>query len=484
MPSTYPNPTKPDEVLPLANPNRDLQAITSASLSPQPTVNYSSPAPTPVYPVAGLNNPNAALQAPGDLGKSKAPSASSTFNPTAPELQAQNATNELMALNDRAVGESAYRSEQETAQGIPGLNQNIIQTAALRNNAIQALSVNSLLEASRGNLTTALDMVDRAVAQKFDPIKEEIAAKTANLNLILNSPEYSLADKKRAQAQLEIQQENARAIETQEKDMRDIQDIALKAATLGASGVILQAIQAAKSPLEAIQIAAEYGALTPETKPNLQTVKLDSGETVVVDMNTGQRVNSLGGGSGSGGVGSGTTSSPLRTQPGYSTLTAKQKNQADSLNNLVRTLNDYRDYYNQNPGAFGGVAGNLFGQDSGLIQTKVNSIIFAAAQAEGTGALQQADREVIERIIPNPSSFGGALNTLFKGGKEGNLQKLDDQIQKYTENLGTYGLTPMADPSPNGQPKILVDQDGQQLDASELTASEYAEAIRDGYTPL
>lgn len=137
----------------------------------------------------------------------------------------------------------------------------------------------------------------------------------------------------------------------------------------------------------------------------------------------------------------------LSTQPNYSRLTANQKKQADSLNNLVRTLAEYKQYYSDNRGALGGVAGNLVGADSGLLQTKLNSIIFAAAQAEGTGALQAADREVIEKIIPNPTSLGGAWNTLTKGGAEGNIARIQDQVDKYTQNLATYGLTPVVSDS-------------------------------------
>lgn len=135
--------------------------------------------------------------------------------------------------------------------------------------------------------------------------------------------------------------------------------------------------------------------------------------------------------------------SPFVAQQPYTKLTAKQKTQADSLNNLVRSLKEYKDYYNANPGAFNGRAGNVMGKDSGVLATKLNSIIFAAAQAEGTGALQQADREVIEQIVPNPTNAKGAVSTLFRGGKEGNIARIEDQINKYTNNLSGYGLQPV-----------------------------------------
>lgn len=138
---------------------------------------------------------------------------------------------------------------------------------------------------------------------------------------------------------------------------------------------------------------------------------------------------------------------PFVGQANYNNLNAKQKTQADSLNNLVRSLNEYKTYYEANPGSFGGKFGNIVGADSGLLETKLNSIIFAAAQAEGTGALQAADRQVIEKIVPNPTSLSGAFNTAIKGGKSANVTRIEDQIQKYTANLAGYGLSPVNDTS-------------------------------------
>lgn len=140
-----------------------------------------------------------------------------------------------------------------------------------------------------------------------------------------------------------------------------------------------------------------------------------------------------------------TTNSNLTVQPGYKSLNAKQKSQADSLNNLVRSLNEYKVELSNTTGGSGI---NLFGADSGLLQTKLNSILFAAAQAEGTGALQQADREVIEQIVPNPTNVKGAFNAAMKGGKVGSVAKIDDQINKYTANLAGFGLTPMVGAAP------------------------------------
>ena len=186
---------------------------------------------------------------------------------TQPEQQAQDLTSRLQSLNEALVGQSQYQAEQEQKFGIGELQKTQndlssqlkglqnealaipisiqqdfqgrgataggvqpIQTARLRENAIRALSVSSLLEASRGNLALAIQQVDRAVSQKFDPIKEQIAVKMANLDLILKSPAYSLADKNRAERQKTIQDKKARDVARQESNYQIAQ--AMAAATV------------------------------------------------------------------------------------------------------------------------------------------------------------------------------------------------------------------------------------------------------------
>lgn len=234
------------------NPNKDWQntvaspsgAITSSTFVPVPSTQYQTPTQVPVYPVGSIP----------------------TMQITQPEQQAQDLTSQIQSLNDSLTGQSDYRAQQEAQQGISAKNQTItdltsrltalknealaiplqlqqdatgrgvttgglqpIQTAALRNNAIQSLSTNSLLEAAQGNLASAMNMVDRAVAQKYDPIKEQIAAKTANLDLILKSPAYTLADKNRAAQQKAIQDAQSRALDQQKEDYGAAQALAAAA---------------------------------------------------------------------------------------------------------------------------------------------------------------------------------------------------------------------------------------------------------------
>ena len=97
-------------------------SINSSVLTPAPTINYNSPQYSPVYPVAGLGQ---------DL-----------FTPTEPEKKADDITTQLQQLNERLVGESSYRAEQETAQGVPQLRKDQTDlTARLRSLQNEALAI-------------------------------------------------------------------------------------------------------------------------------------------------------------------------------------------------------------------------------------------------------------------------------------------------------------------------------------------------------
>lgn len=249
--------------------------ITTEALTPTPTLDFQTPDPETIFPVGDLEIPP-------------------PLEPTQPETEATDVIKRLKELTGETIGESAFTAEQEEAAGLPGLQQTQqdlsaqlgalqkealaiplqlqqeatgrgitvgglrpLQTARLRENAIQALTISSLLEASRGNIVLAQQQVDRAVAQKYDPIREEIRAKTANLNLILQSPEYSLAERNRAQRQLDIQNARLDRIAEEEADELEIKNLAIEAANAGADALTLRKIQQAATPEEALILANE-----------------------------------------------------------------------------------------------------------------------------------------------------------------------------------------------------------------------------------
>jgi hypothetical protein len=264
--------------------------------------------------------------------------------PTQPEQDAQNTTNDLEQLNEQIAGKAAFTTKQyqdlgyavstdangnitandpalqdlntqlttlqNNAQAIPLQEQNNaqgrgvtagglapLQSADLRNNAIQALTISSLMSARQGKLATAQMMVNNAVTQKYGPIEAEIAAKQQNLQLIENSPAYSLADKNRAQAQqqaLSIQQAQLDAAKT---NYVNTQNEVLKYAPI-ATPQALQALQMAQSPAQVAQIASMFGLSEPQTgryKDSITSTTDAFGNQVqhvrVLDTLTGQFVN-------------------------------------------------------------------------------------------------------------------------------------------------------------------------------------------------
>ena len=261
--------------------------ITSESLLPTKEFEYKTPEEETLYPIDKLDT-----TIPAQL--------------TEPEEEAQGLTSRLRDINKQLIGESEFRTEQEEAQGIPDLVQTQtdlanrvkalqaeaqqiplqmqqeatgrgitagglapLQTARIRTNTIQALGASALLQASQGNLTTAQTLVDRAVAAKFDPIRAEGEALTNNLNLIIQSPEYSLADKNRAQKQLDIQNAKDKETAQAEADQKTIWNLSVQAAETGANAQVLKAIQDATTPEEAMQIATQAGVFITEEEKTL-----------------------------------------------------------------------------------------------------------------------------------------------------------------------------------------------------------------------
>lgn len=250
--------------------------------------NFKTPTETPIYPIEKLDTTIPKLEM------------------TQPEKVESDYRRRLAEINKQLIGESEYRTEQEEAQKLPELiktqtdlsnqlkmiqaeAQQIplqlqqeatgrgitagglapLQTARLRTNTIRALGVSALLQASQGNITTAQNLVDRAVAAKFDPIKEERTVLKDNLQLIIDSPEYSLADKNRAKKQLEAQTAIEEREAKAEADQKTIWDLSVQAAETGANAQVLQAIQNAKTPEEAMQLASQAGVFITEEEKSL-----------------------------------------------------------------------------------------------------------------------------------------------------------------------------------------------------------------------
>lgn len=293
---------------PLANPMTPQQYLTSLT-SPTPTPTPTAPtaitpeamtgtaAPLPVssptqtnpYPVATLAEPD--------------------FSMNPEQKQASDLTKSLETLNNSLVGKSAYQTQENTAFGVDAAQKTITDLAAqltglkneaaaiplqlqqgaadrgvttpllgaqensrLRTNAIAALGVSTLLAAAQGQLANAQSLADKAVEQKYGPIEEQIKAGMANLQLIQDSPEYTLAEKKQAFQMQQYLQQQSDATAQQKADYTNVLKISVDAASNISSfkatpqyqtaAQALQAMSQATSPEQALQIAASVGLTT------------------------------------------------------------------------------------------------------------------------------------------------------------------------------------------------------------------------------
>lgn len=213
------------------------QTITAESLAPAEAPAFETPEPTYVPDLSYL----------GALGK--------TAELSPEEESAQSLSDRMLELTKPLAGKDQYQMEQEQASGLPGfqaqerdlqarltgyvnesraiplqIQQEFagrgataggvapIQTARIRENAIKALTVKSLLEATRGSIASAKDNADRAVALKFAPMEAEMKALEKNLEIIQKSPAYTQAEKKRALEQSLILEERKTAQAQKKED--------------------------------------------------------------------------------------------------------------------------------------------------------------------------------------------------------------------------------------------------------------------------
>lgn len=336
--------TNPNTANPVTGAQQSpVMAAMATNTAPQPFGSNYSPLGVPINPQLGVQptvspinslnssnltsptvqnfqTPTTQTYAPPPMGSYNPPGAP-VLQPTGAETQMSDLTKRIMSLNDQYAGKAAYQNDQNNAAGVNAkqgivnsltaqrqqiLNEAVqiqlqtqqgqgVTTAldqrqrneALRVNAIAELSISSLLAAANGDLATAQQLADKAVATKFDPIEAEIRAATANLALIRNDPETSRQDLNRANAAQAVLDQQKAAYTQAKNTYEDIQSIAIKAAAAGVDAVTLQKIQNATSAVQAAQLAAQWSAANPTAQTTSATnttttpAGLQSGKTFV-----------------------------------------------------------------------------------------------------------------------------------------------------------------------------------------------------------
>lgn len=178
-------------------------------------------------------------------------------------------TAKLTALQNEALAIPQQLQLDATGRGETSGGLKPIETAALRNNSIQALGVSSLIAAKNGQLETAKHYVDQALAQKYGPKEAELKALTSNLNLVQNSPDYSNAEKKQAAQQQQLVAQQQAALTQEKLNAKDLQTslVDIIGDNPGLSTAQIQVLKSAADPMQLALAATSLGL-------NLGTSKL------------------------------------------------------------------------------------------------------------------------------------------------------------------------------------------------------------------
>ncbi len=254
------------------------------------------------------------------------------------------------------------------------------------------------------NLISQINSAARALGDKF--YAEKKAAKEAGLesymSSLLSSKEAKTAIAK--EVATNILSANLTPANMTEKQLKEI------AKNAGVSvELIKNSFTTVKTEMEVAQAEADRKA------------KIDGQFTLGKDQ---VRYDAYGNVVGRGVSGESSTTKTYTNPDGRTiTLTSAQKTRVNQIDTVAKSLDSFRTLYDSLAGKRGG---QLTGEDAGTLAGAYNALIFQIAQAAGTGALQAADREIVESMIPNPTTIGGAFKGLIRGGHQGGLNAIDE----------------------------------------------------------
>lgn len=252
-------------------------AITGVDLATTPTSNFQTSITSTPTSIAGIT---------ADLPK---------VEPAPIEKQGDELSQRLLKINESLLGQGAFKREKETEFGVTEAQQSLddlstrlrdlerrekaipiqiqqefagrgatqggvapIEAGRLRENAIEALTVSSLIDAASNRFTSAQRKVARAVEEKYGPLLEEQEIKLKNLEIIIKSPEYDRATKDRAEKQKLIEETKKNQLEAKKKEQEEIWKTAVDAAKGKADSVTLEKIRGAQTKEEALALAAPF----------------------------------------------------------------------------------------------------------------------------------------------------------------------------------------------------------------------------------
>lgn len=298
-------------------------------------------------------------------------------------------------------GEANQLSLIGQGRGIPEAIIGGQQAQIARETAIAALPVQAQLSAAQGNLEMANDSLDRLFKIYSEDAQNEFEYKREVKKMV-----YEYADKKTQRKLDEIDKQEERAYSEKQKLIESTQSIAKEAAKNGASAGTLTKIANAKSFAEAISAAGKYML-------NTQVVKLDNGNTVVVDS-SGKIISNLGGASASGGSGFIVSNDILKNTYGNdvvsliaNTIKSSGAKQSQSTNDAINVISGLQELVKGSPeGVFKGLAplrllpGKLKSPEALTNLSNIEAVNLKVQQWASGAALTEQQTKQVEKITP------------------------------------------------------------------------------------
>lgn len=188
------------------------------------------------------------------------------------QKQLQELTGRLTQLQNEALAIPLQIQQDYTGRGATAGGVEPVQTASLRKNAIQSLTIGAQAQALQGNIQLAQEQVNRAVDLEFKPIEDRLEyLKTA---YSLNKDILDREDTKKSQ-QLQIAlDERSRQLEEQKNNRQGVLTVMNTVAGYGAPQSVIEQLQSARTPEEAFAIASPY-MQDPAAKQALKNAQLD-----------------------------------------------------------------------------------------------------------------------------------------------------------------------------------------------------------------
>ncbi len=440
------------------NKNQDIiNPATTDTIPPTPPtpdlpedVNSAAPLPEPEKERQRRSLIEEARKLMGSLGGQAAArtEAEKQFGIEDKRKQLQNIQNRLKMLQTEAQQIPLQLQEDVTGRGVTKGGLAPIQASALRKNAIAQLGANAAFQAAAGNLQLAQDFIDRAVAAEFDPIKEKLDIVLKNLDLVSQLPDLTPEEKKQVEDRKAQVEAEKKATEERQAEKQKIRELTINAIAQGADEATQAALERANTLEEAMRIVANAGLLPEDIQR--ETVRLDNGNTVVIDPVSGQVIANLGGADISSGAIANVAAVPL-TDPNYTQSVIKASaggkdltgNQTEPISKAFTVL-----------GQIGELAGNIASADTGpilgvlrsanpydtkaqLIKAQLISIVPALARGiyGEVGVLTDTDVARYEKTLPNLRSQEDLKNALLGM----TLRTIQRSVQNQLEVMAASG---------------------------------------------